>query len=287
MDSMQAGGQAGLWNGDAGHAWVEEQAVIEEMFRSIEAMLAAAVMADEGTRVLDVGCGTGATTLALARRLGPGAHCVGVDIAEPMVAAARRRAAQEGVAADFLCADAQRHPFAPGSVDWIVSRFGVMFFDDPVAAFANLRRAARAGGQLCFVAWRGPEDNPFMTAAERAARPLLPDLPPRLPDEAGQFGFARAAYVREVLGQAGWEAVRIEPVDLACSFPEAALPGYLARMGPVGRALATLDAPLRERVLALVRPAFEPYVGAGRVAFTAACWRVRARAGSAPQASGM
>lgn len=277
MDKLE-GGQAGLWNGGAGHAWVQEQDLVDRMFRPIEDLLLEAIAPAQPARVLDVGCGTGGTTLALGRRLGPGARCTGIDISAPMVEAARRRAASAGAALDFVCADAARHAFAPGSFDLVVSRFGVMFFDDPAAAFARLRQAARPGGELRFVAWREPEENPFMTAAERAARPLLPDLPPRVPDEAGQFGLAREARVREVLAQAGWESVACAPVDLPCGFPEAELAGYLARMGPVGRALETAGGALRERVLARVRSAFDPWVADGEVRFTAACWLVSARA---------
>jgi hypothetical protein len=125
-----------------------------------------------------------------------------------------------------------------------------------------------------------------MTAAERAARPLLPDLPRRAPDEAGQFGLAREARVRDILARAGWEHVACVPVDVTCGFPEAELGGYLARMGPVGRALEARDAVLRERVLARVRPAFDPYVEAGAVNFTAACWLVLARAPGDPTLPG-
>ena len=278
MDKLDEGGQAGLWNGGAGHAWVEEQELLDRMFRPIEHLLLEAIAPGQAARALDVGCGTGGTTLALGRRLGPGAVCTGIDISAPMVAAARLRAANAGAELDFVCADAARHAFAPGSFDLVVSRFGVMFFDDPAAAFARLRQAARAGGGLRFVSWRGPEENSFMTAAERAARPLLPDLPPRVPDEAGQFGLAREARVREVLAQAGWEHVACTPADVPCGFPEAELAGYLARMGPVGRGLETADGALRERVLARVRPAFDPWVADGEVRFTAACWLVSARA---------
>lgn len=283
---LEAGGHAGLWNGGAGHAWVEEQELVDRMFGPIEDLLLEAVAPGQALRALDVGCGTGGTTLALARRLGPGARCTGIDISAPMVEAARRRAANAGAGLDFVCADAARHAFVPGSFDLVVSRFGVMFFDDPAAAFARLRRAARAGGELRFVAWRGAEENAFMTAAERAARPLLPDLPRRAPDEAGQFGLAREARVRDVLAQAGWEHVGCVPVDLPCAFPEAELDGYLARMGPVGRALETAGGALRERVLARVRTAFDPWVAAGAVRFTAACWLVTARAPAGAQRAG-
>lgn len=287
MEGREEGGQAGLWNGGAGHAWVAEQDLIDAMFAPIERLLVEAAAPGRALQVLDVGCGTGGTTLALARRLGPGARCTGIDVAAPMVEAARRRAAKAGLALDFVCADAQRYAFAPGGFDMVVSRFGVMFFDDPVAAFANLRRGARPGAQLRFVAWRGPDENPFMTAAERAARPWLPKLPQRLPDEPGQFGFAREERMRAILGRAGWEGLAFEAVDIGCGFPEAELPGYLGRMGPVGRALEGADDTLRSEVIARVRPAFDRFVDAGMVRFSAACWLATGRAGAdAPQACG-
>ncbi|MDN4058458.1 class I SAM-dependent methyltransferase [Massilia sp. YIM B02769] len=273
----QASGQGALWNSGAGNAWVEEQAVIDQMFRQIETLLVNAAASGAATRVLDVGCGTGGTTLALARRLGRGARCTGIDISEPMIASARRQAGQEGLPVDFVCADAQHHRFEPGTFDVVVSRFGVMFFDDPVAAFANLRQATRSGGRLHVVVWRSAEENPFMTAAEHAARPLLPGLPVRQTDEAGQFGFAREGRVRDIVTRAGWRDVRMEPVDVPCRFPESELIGYLSRMGPVGRALDSVDTVTREGVISKVHTAFNAFVSGESVSFRAACWLVSAQ----------
>ena len=272
-------GQGALWKGGAGNAWVDEQAVIDQMFRPLETLLVEAAASSRAERVLDVGCGTGGTTLALARRLAAGARCTGIDISEPMVASARRQARQQGLPVDFVCADAQRHRFAPASIDLVISRFGVMFFDDPLAAFANLRQATRAGGRLVFVAWRSAQENPFMTAAEQAARPLLPGLPARHADEAGQFGFAREARVRDIVSHAGWSGVEVERLDVQCRFPESELVGYLSRMGPVGRALDGLDPGRRQQVIDRVRPAFDPFVGGATVSFRAACWMVSGWAG--------
>src|SRR5262249_45490429 len=147
------------------------------------------VLARGARSVLDVGCGTGATTLAIARALGAGGRSVGIDISEPMLALAWERAKREKGTATFVVADAETPAFEPGSFDTIVSRFGVMFFGDSVRAFANLRSAVRPGGDLALIAWRGPADNPFMTAAERAAAAYLPDIPPRSVDGPGQFAF--------------------------------------------------------------------------------------------------
>ncbi len=207
--------QAALWNGSAGRAWVDEQEVLDAVLAPFEALLVEAVGAAPAQRVLDVGCGTGSTTLAVARHLGAGGRCIGVDISEPMIALARTRAEREGAPVRFVCADAQRHAFEPASFDTIVSRFGVMFFDDPVQAFANLRRAASADARLRVIAWRSAAENPFMTTAERAAAPLLAKLPPRRPDAPGQFSFADRDRVASILEQSGWAGVDIQPVDVS------------------------------------------------------------------------
>jgi SAM-dependent methyltransferase len=263
--------QAALWNGVAGQAWVDAQAVLDHMFRPIEQHLAEAAAASPG-RVLDVGCGTGGTTLAIARRVGH--RCMGVDISAPMLAAARDRAGREQLPAEFVCADAQTHSFEPGRFDRIVSRFGVMFFDDPVQAFANLRHAARVGAGLHLIVWRSAAENPFMTTAERAAAPLLPQLPPRQPDAPGQFAFADRGRVQRILQQGGWSDSDIRPLDIACRFPERDLLLYLTRLGPVGRVLHEVDEATRGRIVDVVRAAFDRYVDGDTVRFDAACWEI-------------
>ncbi|CAL9325691.1 MULTISPECIES: class I SAM-dependent methyltransferase [Streptomyces] len=270
--------QAARWNGPAGHAWVDLQDVLDEMFRPFEELLVDAVSAERAGRVLDVGCGTGGITRAVARRVG---HCVGVDLSGPMVDTARALAERAGAPASFVRADAQEHTFEPGAFDAVISRFGVMFFSDPVRAFGNLRSAVRDEGGLFFVAWRGPAENPFMTTAERAAAPFLPDLPARRPDEPGQFAFADPDRVRRILAESGWAGIDIRPIDVVCTLPERELVRYFTRLGPVGMILPEADEETRKRIVETVRPAFDPFVRGADVRFTAACWMVSARAASA------
>jgi SAM-dependent methyltransferase len=194
-----------------------------------------------------------------------------------MLALARARAASEHLAATFVRADAQTHAFEPGSFDTIVSRFGVMFFADPAGAFANLRGAVRRGGELALIAWRGPAENPFMTAAERAAAPFLPELPPRTVDAPGQFAFADSSRVRGILARSGWAEVDIRPLDVVCTFPKSDLLGYVTRIGPIGRALRAADERTRARITEAVLPAFEAYIDGAEVRFVAACWMIGAR----------
>jgi SAM-dependent methyltransferase len=270
--------QTRLWNGPAGQAWVDLKDPLDRLFLPFERQLVDAITAAGATRVLDVGCGTGATTLALARRIGGAGLSTGVDLSEPMIELARSRAAQEGTDASFICANAQTHTFAPASFDAIVSRFGLMFFDDPVSAFANLRAAASEGALLHGIVWRSAAENPFMTAAERAAAPLLPDLPARRADAPGQFAFADAARVAGILERSGWREIAIVPVDVPCVLPAAELDRYLTRLGPVGLVLQQADAELRGRVIAAVRAAFAPFIVGDEVHFIAACQTLIAHA---------
>lgn len=270
--------QTALWNGRAGRAWVDVQQVLDQMFKPFEDLLAEAVRAGGAQRVLDVGCGTGSTTLAAARQVGAEGHCFGSDISEPMIAAARARAEREGTPARFICADAQSYAFEPASFDMIISRFGVMFFDHPVGAFANLRRAARDGAELRFVAWRSAAENPFMTTAERAAAPLMPNLPARRADAPGQFAFADRDRVRAILEEGGWGEIDIRAIDVACTLPGKELVGYLSRLGPVGLMLQEADERTRKGIVETVLAAFDPFVYGDQVRFAAACWLVDARA---------
>ncbi len=270
--------QVALWNGDAGHAWVDLQATLDALFARIATHLVDAAVDAEARDVLDVGCGTGATTLALARRLGSASRCIGVDVSAPMLELARTRATDAGLDAAFLLADAQTHVFEPATFDRIVSRFGVMFFEDPVAAFANLRRASRSGTALHAITWRSAGDNPFMTTAERAVASLLPPLPPRRTDGPGQFAFADPARVRGILADAGWRDIVLTPLDVPCAMPRGALEGYVTRLGPVGLALRQADDATRKRVIEALHEAFAPYIIDDEVRFIAACWSIQARA---------
>ncbi|WP_186065634.1 class I SAM-dependent methyltransferase [Burkholderia gladioli] len=291
MPTSSPPSQSELWNGSSGLAWVDTQPILDAMFQPLEQRLTEAAAADAAAhphRVLDVGCGTGATTLALAAMAEAGAEgdrggafgdCLGIDISAPMLALARARADQRGLhAARFVRADAQTHDFAPAGFELIQSRFGVMFFDDPRAAFANLRRAAAPGARLRFIAWRPAGENPFMTTAERAAAPLLPALPARDPARPGQFAFGDPERMIGILHGAGWERIEIAPLDAACALPERDLPTYALRLGPVGQQLRDADARTRAQVIETVCAAFAPFLDGDMLRYRAACWWVEARA---------
>jgi len=270
--------QSELWNGPSGAVWVEMQNLLDEMLAPFGSLLIEHAVREGTLRVLDIGCGAGATTLMAAKRLGERSSCLGVDISAPLVEVARNRARQEGLGnVEFVRADAQTHAFEPRSFDAIISRFGVMFFDDPLAAFANIRKAAKENGLLAFIAWRSPAENPFMTAAARAAAPILPDLRAPDPNAPGQFAFADGERVRGILASSGWKDVEIQPIDIACSVARSDLLEYVTKLGPVGVALREADEDTRARTTAAVRAAFEPFIQGDTARFNAACWLVSAR----------
>jgi SAM-dependent methyltransferase len=276
MRRMTPDDQAALWNGEMGQTWVDMARVTDQLFEPLTAPLLEAAGAG-ASALLDVGCGAGSTTLALARRLGPEARTVGADISEPLLNAARDRADAAGVPIDFVFGDAQTLDFEPASFDLIVSRLGVMFFADPVAAFANLRAAATDAARLRFACWRDPAENPFMTLTARATKGLL-DLPARVPNTPGPYGLADPERTRGILTDAGWSGVEVRQFDPTCAMPAAELMTFLTRIGPLREALAEADDELREAVLEAVRTAAEPYVDDDRASFEAALWIIDAAA---------
>jgi hypothetical protein len=153
-----------------------------------------------------------------------------------------------------------------------------MFFEDPVAAFANLLQATRAGGEMRCIAFRPVAENSFMTTAERAAAPLLPNLPPRRPDAPGQFAFADRQRVERILGASGWNNAQLAPLDVPCAFPEADLVRFFTRFGPVGQVLREADEATRARIIGTIRAGFAPFIQGGEVRFVAGCWMISATA---------
>lgn len=261
--------QAAWWN-SAGQGWVRTQDIVDLVLRPFEDLLVTRARERPRHRVLDVGCGTGAVTRAIADALGDGSTCVGVDISETMIAGARSHRNSR-----FLVADAQVHTFEE-SFDLIVSRFGVMFFEDPVAAFRNLLRATTPGGELCFITWRSAEENPFMTTASEAAASLLPGAVPPPPAGPGPFSLTDAGRTRELFEKSGWSGVDIQPVDRTCTMPESLLVPYLSNLGPIARALGDAEESERAGMIGTVRGAFDSFVHGDEVRVPAACWQVTA-----------
>ncbi len=269
--------QIEYWNGPAGQRWVEAQESMDRNMASITAALLPHVGAKMGEAVLDIGCGCGTTTLAYADAVGPDGRVVGLDISAPMLGLARTRAQRKNVA--FIEADAADSPFKP-EYDAVASRFGVMFFDDPPAAFANIHKALKPGGRLAFVCWRAMPENVWAFAPFAAARDLLPEQPPPDPNAPGPFAFADSARLRSILETAGYKNVKIEKLDtvmhMAKSAEDAAR--FTLGIGPLSRAAAGLDDATRAKIVDRVAVAMKKYETPAGVSPPAACWLVSASA---------
>jgi SAM-dependent methyltransferase len=267
------------WNALAGASWVAMQARLDRQIEPLGLAATEALAPAPGERLIDIGCGCGQTTLELARRVAPSGEALGVDPSGPMLAVAAGRAADAGLAqARFLQADAQTHPFEAASFDGAFSRFGVMFFADPVAAFANIRRALKSGGRLAFVCWRGMAENPIMTLPVMAAAPLLPQPPaPPPPNAPGPFGLADRGRIEAILSGAGFVDIAIAAHDqlLTAGDVDEATENAL-RIGPLGGILRE-HPELKEKLEPAVRAALAAHHTAKGVLLASATWMVTAR----------
>jgi SAM-dependent methyltransferase len=264
-----------------GEAWAR---LVERTDRQLVAYGRAACDALElapGARVLDIGCGCGQTLLDLAARVGPSGRVTGVDVSEPMLAIARERCA--GTAQiEIALGDAATHALPAASYDALFSRFGVMFFAEPIAAFTHLRRALAPGGKLAFVCWQGLEHNPWASVPLAAARRALPEapLPPLLdPDLPGPFFFSDRARVERILSEAGFTDIALIPLELRTplggSLADAV--DYLLQIGPTARLLADATPEQKSAVAAALSTALAPHLTPDGVAFQGAAWLVTAK----------
>jgi SAM-dependent methyltransferase len=234
-----------------------------------------------GERVVDVGCGCGGTTLALADAVAPDGEVLAADVSRPMLErAGERLAGRAGVS--FICADAARHAFAPGWADLLFSRFGVMFFGDPTAAFANMRRGMRSGGRVVFSCWRKPAENPWMMVPLHAAYEHVPPLPKPGPEDPGPYSFADPERVARILAGAGFTDAALEPVDLLLDLASGgglnAAVDYTLDIGATSRALDGVSSEIRAAAAGSIRQALAPHVEGGRVPLAGAIWIVSAMA---------
>jgi SAM-dependent methyltransferase len=275
--------QIEYWNGEAGERWAQEDAMMARLLQPVcEALLDHADLRDR-RRALDIGCGGGSQSLMLAQRLGPEASVLGVDISAPMLSVAAEKPALAGddaAALEFLQADAAEHPFEPGSFDLLFSRFGVMFFDDPVGAFRNLRSSLSENGRLVFCCWQALADNDWTRIPVQAVLPHVP--PPEMPDPhaPGPFAFADPERLRGILEDAGFTDITIEPHAREMRFGEAPSLGasvrLLARIGPVGRLLMGQDEGTLEKAYTAMEEAMAPHYRDGALVLPGAIWFVTA-----------
>lgn len=271
------------WNEVSGPRWVAQQRVIDRQIAPLGERALAAAGLRSGERVVDVGCGCGDTSLAAADRVGASGEVLGVDLSAPMLARARERAREAGATnVRFEQADAQTASL-PAGFDVVFSRFGVMFFDAPEAAFANLGKALRPGGRLAFVCWQEIGRNPWMLVPLGAVAKVITLPPPPAPGSPGPFAFADAARVTGILERAGFEDIAAEAVteSLTVGPPDVGEAArFLLAMGPAASALrdGAADEQTLRRAEDAVREAIAPFVTEDGVRMPSASWIFTARA---------
>jgi SAM-dependent methyltransferase len=272
--------QIAYWNGPGGQHWADRQQAQDVVLAPVSEVLIDRAHAKAGERIIDIGCGCGATTIALAQRVGPTGHVMGIDISGPMLARARQ-IAPANLPVEFVLADATVYPFVPEGFDLLASRFGVMFFAEPALSFANMRKALRPSGRLAFACWREPRENPFFMAPLQAVYKHVPKLPQLGPEDPGPFSFASEARVHRILGEAGFQGIAMEPCNLSLDIAvgrglDAAVESAL-EIGPAARALAEQPPELVAAATNSIRQALAPFARGLAVPLPASIWIVTAR----------
>lgn len=271
--------QRARWNGIDGEYWTSNQDRLDRTLAPVTGPFLAFAAPRAGSTVIDVGCGCGATTIEIARAVGPSGRVVGIDVSSPMLALAAERL-RPFANTTCLVGDAAEMPLLNYGADLIVSRFGVMFFGDPVAAFANLRTCLAAGGRLRFACWRPINENPWLRIPLHAVYEHAPRLPKPDPEEPGPFAFGETARVARILTAAGFTAPSFTPLDIQLDI---AAGGTLedaviqsSAMGPAKRALADQSDDIRAAAIESIRRALTPYASTAGVKLPGAVWLVAA-----------
>jgi ubiquinone/menaquinone biosynthesis C-methylase UbiE len=273
--------QIAYWNGPGGQRWADRQEMQDILLAPIAKLLIDRAQIKSAERAIDIGCGSGAVSIAVAQKVGKSGHVLGIDVSAPMLARARQ-IAPEGLPIDFVLADATIHPFERASCDLLISRFGVMFFAEPARSFGNLRKALKPSGRLAFACWREPRENPFFMTPLQAVYKHVPKLPPLGPEDPGPFSFASEQRLRRILSEAGFSDVRMEPCNLALDPAvgrglDAAVQSAL-EIGPAARALAEQPPELVAAAARSIREALAPHVKGQSVLLDASIWIVTANA---------
>lgn len=271
--------QIAYWNGDVGQRWTAHQKRLDRMLAPIGAEIVRTAGVRAGECVLDVGCGCGDSAIRLATLVGPNGQVTAVDVSRPMLAFARERAGTDLPQLEFREADAATHDFGARRYDLLFSRFGVMFFEEPLAAFAHMRACLKPGGRLAFACWREARENEWVRVPMSAARERVPQVPPVDPLAPGPFAFGDGERVRSILASAGFAAIDTRPFDVQLEMGESleVAVAHVVAFGPVSRLLADSTPDQKASVESALRQALRPFAQNGPVALGGAAWIVTAR----------
>lgn len=269
------------WRGHGGERWIAQQARRDQVMANIADVALAAAAARPGEVVVDIGCGCGETSVELAREIGPTGRLLAVDVSDQLLAMAQK-ALEPYPYAEAIVADAATFAFPQGTADLLFSRFGVMFFGDPAAAFANMRKVLKPSGRVAFACWRSPPENPWVMVPLQAACAYVPPASQPGPEDPGPFAFGNPDRVTHVLTEAGFEPPAFEKLDMMIDLAsggglEAAAVGAL-EFGPVARAVDGQPASVRALVVESLKEVLAPYEAEdGTVKLAGAVWIVRTK----------
>ena len=271
------------WNGQAGQNWIAENRFTDMMYQPFGNKAIERAAPTSGEHILEVGCGCGTTTLELAKLVGPGGTITALDVSSVMLGVAQERARSAAVPINFLNADAETCALEPETYDVLFSQFGVMFFANPGAAFANFYQALKPGGRIAFVCWRGTERNPFMMVPFNAVHSFMPDLAPPNPDApASPFSFESKEKAGGMLNEAGFVDVLFEPFEIDASMGEGSLEECTRFViafagGTVGAVIRGAGEENTTAIVNALQTGLTPYHAGNRIMLGASAWIVSAR----------
>ena len=265
------------WNNDGGKRWVTHIDAIETMLSGLNDTLTSGVNIKSGEHILDIGCGGGVTSAAHAAAAGSGGSVIGADISEVILTVARERYANVSNL-EFITADAGTFEFESKRFDVITSRFGVMFFPEPTAAFQNIRQAAKDGGRMVFICWAPATENPWMSAPAAAAFTILPRPEKPKPGTPGPFAFAEPDHVKTILGDAGFVDIKTSLIEQPLNMGSVALSlKTMTKVGPAAEPLREASNEQRDAAIARMREVFAAHDDGDGVIMQSAIWLVEAR----------